>query len=760
MTGIPDDVMGDVWPGAEPGRAGADYGTVSFSPDGSFEARSFQTFSLVYTVGQYGLDDTGAIKVVHNFTPDGGKLQFDDPGAANYVTATASNGARLHLYWEPYGHQRPWNKSLRISVEGGYMSQGDTITIIYGDRSGGSPGYRLQTFCESAFVFKVLVDACATGQFLALPASPSISIVAGKPHLWKAILPTLRQPGEVFSLGLKAEDLWGNPTGEHTGKLRLEASQPIAGLPGTIDFPAGERAFTIAGLHIGNECTAAVLVYDEAGNQLAKSNPLVIRTGPVSAFWGDLHGQSGETVGINPIREYFEFARDLAFLDVTSHQANDFQIKNHFWAEINAVSREFEVDGHFIVFPGYEWSGNTPVGGDHNVFFRHENRQIRRSSHALLTDRSDIETDAATSKDLFAALKGEDCVVYAHVGGRPADISFAHDPVLRTAVEVHSDWGTFEWIMTDSFELGYRLGLVCNSDGHKGRPGASYPGASQFGAFGGLTCFLTSELSRDAIFECQRRRHHYGTTGCRMHLDVRARFAGKARLYTRDPRYHDVDPVEVDEIMMGDIAQTGDDAVELTIEAIAHTPIERIDVLNGADLVETVSGHGEADLGNRIRVIWQGAEYRGRGRQTSWRGRAEFSGARIARIAKINVWNHEHPVELDGGNAVTFDTITTGNFGGFDAWLDDGANGTLNIETGHVSASIDLSEIGLADHVLDAGGLDRKIRIYRLPETQHRSSITATVKVPLRPRGDNQIWLRVTTEDGYNAWSSPMFIYR
>ncbi|MDH3741170.1 MAG: hypothetical protein OER56_06175, partial [Hyphomicrobiales bacterium] len=119
MTGIPNDVMGDVWPSAEPGNEAADYGTVRFSPQGSFEARSFQTFTLVYTVGQYGLDDTGAIKVVHNFTPDGGRLQFDDPGAANYVTATASNGTRLQLYWEPYGHQRPWNKSLRISVEGG-----------------------------------------------------------------------------------------------------------------------------------------------------------------------------------------------------------------------------------------------------------------------------------------------------------------------------------------------------------------------------------------------------------------------------------------------------------------------------------------------------------------------------------------------------------------------------------------------------------------------------------------------------------------
>jgi hypothetical protein len=38
--------------------------------------------------------------------------------------------------------------------------------------------------------------------------------------------------------------------------------------------------------------------------------------------------------------------------------------------------------------------------------------------------------------------------------------------------------------MQDCFALGHRVGVVANSDGHKGRPGASYPGASEFGAYG------------------------------------------------------------------------------------------------------------------------------------------------------------------------------------------------------------------------------------------------------------------------------------
>jgi len=52
----------------------------------------------------------------------------------------------------------------------------------------------------------------------------------------------------------------------------------------------------------------------------------------------------------------------------------------------------------------------------------------------------------------------------------------------------------------DAFELGHRVGVVCHSDDHKGRPGATRPGASTFGAIGGLTCYFMPELTRDALF--------------------------------------------------------------------------------------------------------------------------------------------------------------------------------------------------------------------------------------------------------------------
>ena len=122
------------------------------------------------------------------------------------------------------------------------------------------------------------------------------------------------------------------------------------------------------------------------------------------------------------------------------------------------------------------------------------------SKHHILVDGQTSTDSLHTAAELFRALDGEDAVVIAHVGGRYADIKLAHDGRLERTVEVHSTWGTFEWLLHDAFEKGYRVGVVCHSDDHKGRPGATRPGASTFGAIGGLTCYLMPELSRDALF--------------------------------------------------------------------------------------------------------------------------------------------------------------------------------------------------------------------------------------------------------------------
>src|SRR4051794_3875071 len=506
-------------------------GTAVISPTGAFEAGSFQPFTLVYTAGYFGIDDTGSIKIVHRFASDMGRPQWSNPQAPNYTTVGASNGAVLDVLYDPKLNIRPWDKTLLIRVIRGFLREGDTITVRFGDRRQGSPGMRVQTFVEPTFEFRVLVDAIATCDYVELPVQPTIAIVAGPPVLWKAVLPTLRRCGERFRLGFKGEDKWGNPSDQVEGAFALRANLPVRGLPEAISMRRGALATPIEGLSVAEPGDLLIEVLDEAGRVLCLSNPLRIAADtPLRSYWCDLHGQSEETIGTNSARDLIEFARDRAFLDGMSHQGNDFQITTAFWNDLNELTREYNREGSFVIFPGYEWSGNTGLGGDRNVLFMQEGEQIHRSSHALVHDHGDLASDANSAEQLFTALKDKDCVVFAHIGGRYADIQMAHDAHIERSVEVHSDWGTFEWLLHDALDQGYRVGILANSDGHKGRHGASHPGASLFGAYGGLSCLFAAELTRDGLMDALRRRHHYATTGCRLVLDVRAAFDTEAQL--------------------------------------------------------------------------------------------------------------------------------------------------------------------------------------------------------------------------------------
>ena len=212
---------------------------------------------------------------------------------------------------------------------------------------------------------------------------------------------------------------------------------------------------------------------------------------------------------------------------------------------------------------------------------------------------------------------------------------------------------------------------------------------------------------------------------------------------------------------MGDIVETG--AVGRSRSAHRRRNAKRrssaIDVLNGAEVVETLRCYRAEDLGPRVRLYWEGAEHKGRGRQTYWRGTARIEGAQIQRMEKINAWNPARDIALEG-DTLRFDAITTGNFGGVDLALDQIAGATIAFETDHASDRAALAALGVEDHCFEAGGLERRLRLRRLPIRLEQRDLSQTVPLSLHDRGDNAVWVRVQTSDGHLAWSSPLYLCR
>ena len=665
--------------------------------------------------------------------------------------------------YDPRGHKRPWYKVLQVKLVKGNLQEGDTITIRFGDQSGGSPGLRLQTFCQHDFEFRTCADVFSNQNYFLLPDSPRIKIVPGKPHHWIAVLPTLIYADSFFRLSLKCEDKWGNPSNQMDTSIYLRPSMPVDGLPDKVVFRPGQFTAVIEGLLLQRNDSLKIMLYDGEETLLATSNPMRVRKeAPFVHYWGDLHGQSRETVGTNEARDYFIFARDLAFLDITGHQGNDFQITGAFWQHLGQLSAEFHRPGRFITLPGYEWSGNSGLGGDRNIYFLSEGASIYRSSHALVPDEPDEHPDCYRADILFEALAKSaiPVVAFAHVGGRYANLSAGHDGRIEQSVEIHSAWGTFEWILHEAFDLGHRVGVVSHSDDHKCRPGASHPGASLFGAYGGLTCYLMPELTREALFEAILRRHHYCTTGSRVYLDVRARFNTPVLLYNRDPLWFDVHPEQVSEAVMGDIVQVSDAEAEVSLEIESSSPVERVELYNAKQLLETIRFYTKNDLHNRIRIYWEGAEYKGRGRTVRWDGSLELQNNFISKFTPINFRNIERLPRLLSKTSLSWSSVTTGNFLGLDLWLDDAVAGTLSFQTNQISFDLQIENIGVEDQVYDAGGLGKRVRLFRLPPEMRTRKYTFKRPVSIKPQGDTPIYFKVIFEDGHVAWSSPIYCFK
>ena len=697
------------------------------------------------------------VKISWRTTSDMSKPQFDKPQAANFTTVEASNGAKLEVWFDKL-NIRPYANTLLIRVGRGFLRQHDTLTIRMGDRRQGSPGFRLQTNVEERVELKTSVDAFATYEFCELREQPTFDLVPGPAATWKAIWPSLAVVGEPFRLAIAAEDAWGNPTADAEAVLTLTPSRSVRGLPERVAIYQGDGPRVLENLIVESEGDLDLSIAIEDTN-VARANPIrVVTTVPVRRYWGDLHGQSGETIGMGSAEAYFRYARDAAFIDMVGHQGNDFQITDAFWKKLNRLTAEFDQPGRFVCLPGYEWSGNTGMGGDRNIFYRHEGRPIRRSSHILVEGQT--STNAIyTADDLFKALEAEDCRVIAHVGGRYADLKYAHDGRVERTVEVHSSWGTFEWLLHDAFEQGFRVGIVCHSDDHKGRPGATRPGASTFGAVGGLTCYFMPELTRDALFEALRTRRHYGTTGPRIFLDLHATFEQPVTGFSEDPQLGPAREFPVHEARMGDIIRPDSVEMKMFVEAVGTSPIERLDVLHGTQVVQTVRSYADADLGRRVRVLWQGAEYRGRGRETIWLGQLLLGGNRITRFAPVNFLNPERTIrETAAGTALEWDSVTTGNIAGVDLWLDQPKQGSIKIETNIVSGEVELSLLAGDRIIFEGGGLDRKISVYRLPETDWGRRAKLNHTVSFSGKADIPVYVRVTQADGNQAWSSPIYL--
>ncbi len=713
------------------------YGEVSLSPDQPITAGQMGTWQLTYTVGRYGVDNGGRMKLAFRLASDWATPQFDRPGEADYFTVKTDGRGEVNAEYQEKGHLRPWFETVTITVSEYPLQEGDRVIMTLGDTSGGGPGTRAQTFCESAFEFRLLVESFETGVFVRVPSSPSVPIIGGDASRLRVAAPSLVQPGEPFCLTVTAEDRWGNPS--HSYRGTVEFSPAAGSLPDAYTFRRGDKGVhRFEGVQLTGEGFCRIEVLDKEGGVRGVSNPVRVSRAEAEKegrWWADLHGQTESTVGTGTVQEYFRYARDVAAVDICTHQGNDFQITAGDWAEIQRYTRKFNQPGRFVTFLGYEWSGNTPAGGDHNVLWYCDDKPIYRSSHWQITDKSDAHTDRYPISELYEQLRDEKAMLIPHIGGRRAVLDY-HRTGQAPLVEICSVHGRFEWFLHEAFDRGLKVGVVANGDDHTGRPGAAYATGDSFGTRGGLTCVLAKELTRKSVWEALSGRRTYATTGERIYLSVCA--GGRS---------------------MGEEFST-DEPPELRVRAAGTAPLHSVKLLNGKDVIYEypIFSAGELDP-DCIRIAWSGARITSRGRHTDWDGRLTITGGRFASAREFAFDNPRQGLIHRGDTELQWISSTSGDLDGLLVRIEEKGDAELVFESGPCTFSFRPDELrGGQTLEKSAGGVNQQVEVSLAPAEAGPRQVSFCYADPEPSCGLNRYWVRLMQADGEMAWSSPIYV--
>lgn len=705
-------------------------GSVSFEPTTDVVAGTFTTWQLTYTVGELGMDDGSRLKIATNQSSDWGPPQFDNPTEDNYCSVATTGTATVSADYHTRGYKRPWQNTIDVDVGDGALEKGDTIVLTLGDRSQGSMGIQVQTYPENGFRFRVFVDPFETEEYQELSEGPTVDIVAGQTQTLEAVAPTNAAIGDPITISVRGEDYWGNPATDSSTAVRFDGPE-AADLPDSVPLTDGVAhapvTFTDQGVY-------RITVEAETLGTTATTNPITCEDGGTTpkTYWGDIHGQSGETVGTGTIGEYFDFAQKKAFLDFASHAGNDFQIDDEFWETIQDTVRDFHTPEEFVTFLCYEWSANTPNGGDHNVYFRDDQATIHRSSNWQSDSADDRASGTYPVSELYEQYEGrDDVLIIPHQGGRPATLD-EFDPSLTPFIEIVSVWGVFEWFGHEALNRGYPVGFVAGTDDHTGRPGASSPANVEDWAFpidGGLMAVKSESLTRNSLWEAFKSRRCYATTGARIDLDV-----------------------EIGDAQMGEAVRV-EGTPNVTGSVRGTNPVRTIELFRGTD---AIASRSFADGQEWIECLWTGARSKTRHKIQDWSGGLSIDQGRILTVEEIGFDHPKHGVEGRTDSTVRWTGSTAGNVQGIRMKLDAPSDTTLSVSTQPVSTTCKLGELG-AGHSVDAGSVNRRLNLAR-------TGVSTTLDTEFSFEDDTvaggqyPYYVKIRQEDGEMAWSSPIFV--
>ncbi len=508
--------------------------------DGSVRCGEYGTWTFEYTAGPHGILRGGSLFLLVPPFWGWSTPQPDHAQRPGYTVVTTEDEGLLLI-------SRTVDRNLmQVEIDGRDMLEGETIRIVYGAEGGAA---RADDYAEQNSMFYFKVDGDGDGVSQLVDDRPAIKILPGPPTRLVAHTASTSSPGGQLRLTIAVLDAMASTGCQVEGRVFLQSIPEGLQLPAEVQLTDADQGIVQVPFIAGGAGTYRIEanLVSESLEDSCTSNPLKVGEDLHPVFWGDLHGHSNYSDGTGTPRQFFEYARNVASLDVavlTDHDHFGVRFMDatpEIWEEIKAEVERINEPGRFVALLGYEWT-SWLYGHRHVVYFD--------GSGEVFTSVGGTTT---TPDELWNALRGKDALTFAHhsAGGPVAtDWSFVPDEHIEPVTEIMSVHGSSESsdspsriygavrgnTVRDQLDRGLIFGFIGSGDGHDGHPGLAHLSpnagfrrtrpdplnrrASQRMGNGGLAAIRALRLEEEAILEAFRSRNVYATSGPRIWMDV------------------------------------------------------------------------------------------------------------------------------------------------------------------------------------------------------------------------------------------------
>ena len=534
-------------------------------------------FRMTHTVGKEGIAVGGGILafVEGSLWRDNHIPQTEDPSGPGYVTVSHAGGGRVDIteIVEPVTGLHDREFGIRVTVSDAPLRTGDTITLVFGDRSGGGPGAQAnvvawtythnykRAWWHRMPVLTVWVDARATETFLPLERdhAHTFTVVPDRPAKLFVTAKAHAQVGVPHDLNIAVLDRFqALAVPAYTGRVRFSCDRDDVELPAPIHLREGDGSHCRVTWVPQGEGTYVITAETDDG-LAGVSSPVVSapELPELRVYFGDIHSHSiysGDAVG--EIEGQYEHGRHVANLDfMCASEHAEYETDNQ-WTANQILVQRYHKPGEFVPISGFEWAYMNADGEKGTAW------DTATSTAKTTTIKSCAGSTVATGnlERMWRHFEGrEDVLAFGH---HPlAGIRWhQHNPKYERLLEMYSGWGNSEirgnprqpWRTQGGLSLqevlatGSRVGVIAGSDNHDARPGYAGIGeqfsksvADAIWKPSGLAVVWATGLTRKEIFAAWRARRTYATSGARILLSFKVNdcwMGSDLALGSTDPR--------------------------------------------------------------------------------------------------------------------------------------------------------------------------------------------------------------------------------